>query len=282
MNARRPASLPRRARSMLAQYREAEDIPSDVEDRIWAVVGAEDAPAPTLEPSLDEDVPEDSGRTRTLGWIGLGLAAAAVLAVAWSVGGTIAERRHASTSHEAPMQADVEAPQGHAAKARGAGVAEVRTTAPPSSETAERVDDASPQGDAVEPEPAQPRVAPRPERAVEVLPTEIEIETKGAEVEPVPTSSTGTLAAERELIARAWRALAHGDTAAALAAVGEHARRFDAGLLAPEREAVEAIARCRNEEAGAPGRAQAFHRAHPRSPLADRVDEACGTTGEEK
>ena len=71
------------------------------------------------------------------------------------------------------------------------------------------------------------------------------------------------------------RALAQGNTAGALAVADEHARRFEHGLLAPERDAVETIARCRRGEGEGPGRAAAFHRAHPGSPLADRVDDAC-------
>jgi len=273
MNARPPASLPRRARSVLAQYRDAEDIPSEVEARIWAVVGADDAPAPAFDPSPEDGAPDpaDRTRTRTVRWIGLGLAAAAVLAVAWSVGGTIAERRQSSMSHEAPMQVDVDAPQGHvSAKARATAVAEVRTPAPQAA-IEEPVEP-----EAVELEAVEPRVVPRPKRTNE------EPIPEAVDAEPVPSSPTSTLAAERELIARAWRALAHGDTAGAVAATSEHSRRFDAGLLAPEREAVETIARCRNDEPGASARAQAFHRSHPRSPLAGRVDEACGTADEEK
>ncbi len=94
---------------------------------------------------------------------------------------------------------------------------------------------------------------------------------------PLPGASSGAigLGAERVLLDRARRSLLHGDPLGALAAVGEHERRFPRGVLSEERDAlrVEAlVAAARFDDARAS--AAAFHAAHPGSLLTPAVDSA--------
>jgi hypothetical protein len=82
-----------------------------------------------------------------------------------------------------------------------------------------------------------------------------------------------TLEAERRLIAKAWDALTRDQPGQALEVAREHADLFTNGVLAPERRAIEAIARC--ERDGDAAGASRFLRQYPRSPLAGRVRSAC-------
>lgn len=272
------APLPRSARALLAAYRDAHEIPAAAKDRIWSVVGAEHAPAPKYDPPEHEGraarrrdhvaAPPHraSGGVRWLGWGAATLAAAAVLLLAWQLGGSLAERRHASrTPDAAVMQGGGASPQG---RASARDRAEARQAAPPAAQAPAAALDA----------PPVPSVAPEPSRPAGT-PSRSTSSGGATSSKPEPSRSQpgsgSTLAAERELVARAWRALALGETSTALDAAAEHARRFPAGLLAPERTAIDTIARCRRGDADGPRRASAFHRAHPGSPLAERVDEAC-------
>jgi hypothetical protein len=286
--ARPPAPLPRRARAMLAAYRDANAIPATVEDRIWSVVGAEDAPEPAFDP-LEAAAPRRTN-VRVIGWAGAVLAVAAVLVLAWQLGGLLGERRRsASAPGAAVMQGGGDASQGRATAGAGAAVprsTEPSATAPTAPDLQHSTSDASAvlerQSPAVDrsaaPETADPPLAPAHRGPAD----EPEPDTAGSTpTEPEPPASS-TLAAERELVAEAWRALALGDTTQALDVTAEHARRFPEGLLAPERAAIETIAVCHQGATDGHRRATAFHRAHPRSPLADRVDEACGAPPREK
>jgi|HubBroStandDraft_6_1064221.scaffolds.fasta_scaffold353383_2 hypothetical protein len=92
---------------------------------------------------------------------------------------------------------------------------------------------------------------------------------------PDPSSGAPDLAAERLLLDRARSHLLHGHSAAALASIGEHARRFPRGALSEERDAlrVEALAAAaRYGEARAS--AARFHSAYPGSLLTPAVDSA--------
>lgn len=273
---RAPAPLPGHARAMLTAYRDAESIPPEIEARIWSVVGADDAPEPAFDP-WDEPRPRGADR-RWLTYGAATLAAAAILLLAWRMGGSLAERRQPErTPGAAAMQGDAAIPQGHAAPST-----RQRTVAPPSpapSTDPEPTTDPStvapsrpPSSTSPEASTPSPRSAPSSsDRPSTPTPIPGPRPTSPAS-DPEPSSS---FAAERELVARAWRALALGEPARALEATAAHARRFPAGLLAPERDAIETIARCRQVPTHGPRRAAAFHRAHPRSPLAPRVDEAC-------
>jgi hypothetical protein len=92
------------------------------------------------------------------------------------------------------------------------------------------------------------------------------------------TPSGSPLAAERELLDRARRALARGDTPEAERALELHARRHPTGLLLEEREALAIktlVDVGRTEEARR--RAGKFKERYPRSLFGPAVDEAIGT-----
>lgn len=287
---RPPAPLPRPARALLAAYRDAHELPQAAKDRIWSVVGAEDAPAPAYDPLADprDDVePLRSGSPGNVRWLAWGtatLAAAAVLVLAWQLGGTLAERRHASrTPDAAVMQGGGGSPQGRAS-AGARDQAEARQADPPPALEAPLAPAPDP---TASPAPSSPAAGSgaldrssaagrsRSTSTSSGSPTSSKPEPSRSPADRDVTEPGSTLAAERELVARAWRALALGETAPALDAAAEHARRFPEGLLAPERAAIDTIARCRRGDADGPRRATAFHRAYAGSPLAKRVDEAC-------
>jgi hypothetical protein len=270
---RPPAPLPSPARALLAAYRDAHELPEAARDRIWSVVGSEDAPAPAYDPLAQEGArdhvePSRSGASGSVRWLVWGtamLAAAAVLVLAWQLGGTLAERRQASrTPDSAVMQGGGGSPQG-------------RASAGTRDQAEARMHEAPPAAQA--PIAAEPTAAPEPSPASSAASRRSTSSGSASSSKPGPDRAQpdlgSTLAAERELVARAWRALALGETAPALEAAAEHARRFPAGLLAPERAAIDTIARCRRGDTDGPRRATTFHRAHPGSPLAKRVDEAC-------
>ena len=271
---RPPAPLPRPARALLAAYRDAHELPEAARGRIWSVVGAEDAPAPAYDP-LEQGGPRDpvepprsrsSGSARWLGWGTAMLAAAAVLVLAWQLGGTLAERRQASRAPDSAVMQGGGSPHGRAS----AGTRD-HARAPEAPATAQAPVAAETTAPTVAPEPSLPS------SAASRRSTSSGGVTSSAKPGPdrAQPDLGSTLAAERELVARAWRALALGETTSALETAAEHARRFPAGLLAPERAAIDTIARCRRGDADGPRRATAFHRTHPGSPLAKRVDEAC-------
>jgi hypothetical protein len=263
---RLPAPLPRHVRAMLASYRHAHEIPAEIEARIWSVVGADDAPAPACDPP-PAPAPRRAG-LRALGWAGAMLAVAALLLLAWRLGGALAERRTLATAPGAAvMQGGGDPSQGQTS----AGRVEPRASEPASVPAPLVAPAARPD---LDPALAEPEADLDPRRRPRRPAPDPDPDPATAEPE-VPAS---TLAAERALVAEAWRALALGETSQALDTTREHARRFPTGLLAPERVAIETIAHCRQGAADGSRRATAFHRAHPRSPLAARVDEACGAS----
>jgi hypothetical protein len=91
-----------------------------------------------------------------------------------------------------------------------------------------------------------------------------------------PPPSSGTLAAEAALIARAQAALGAHDPSAALAAIDEHATRYPKGQFADEREALRIVAGCSIGRSDARAKADRFLRAHPTAPLASRIRKECG------
>jgi hypothetical protein len=97
------------------------------------------------------------------------------------------------------------------------------------------------------------------------------------ELAPVePAAKTTTLAAEMRLLAKANAAMRAGNPAGALAVLDEHARDYARGQLAPEREYKRAVAVC---ELGRTDKARsiadAFVRAHPKSPLRAKAESVC-------
>jgi hypothetical protein len=102
--------------------------------------------------------------------------------------------------------------------------------------------------------------------------------TESPRARPAPAPVASPLAAERELLDRARRALARGDTPDAERALDLHARRHPAGLLLEEREALAIkvlLDLGRADEARR--RAAKFKERYPRSLFGPAVDEAIGT-----
>ncbi|MBX3188019.1 MAG: hypothetical protein KF819_13435 [Labilithrix sp.] len=117
--------------------------------------------------------------------------------------------------------------------------------------------------------PAAPVSAPAPVFSVHDLPTAAPVAASGERRAASTPVETDTLSRE---VAILDRARASGDPATALTILGEHARAFPDGKLAPEREvfAVEALLQAgRRDEARARG--EAFIRAQPGSAHAARV-----------
>jgi hypothetical protein len=130
------------------------------------------------------------------------------------------------------------------------------------------------------PEPA-PAVAPspvEPPRAAKPAPT---VARRAAPAAPADTradearkaATSGALAAEQSLLDPARAALAGGDGATALSRLAQHERRFPAGLLSQEREAMTIRALVlTGARADAERRAAAFRSRYPGSLLAPTID----------
>lgn len=259
-----PPPLPGDALALLAAYRKDEAMPKDARARVWREIAA--------EPPRAGRVAAPAGRWGF--WVGGGLAAAAVILLGVHLlGGVPSEAVRAidPRPQTAPDRAVGRDSEGDASSRRAPArdrvsaepvpepVASEPATNEPAANEPATTHAADPRGPSSKPRAKSPRVpAPTPAS------------------EPTPASApVSDLAAERELIAAAWRALAKGSPEKARTHAEAHARRFPRGMLAPEREAVHAIAACRDATAPRPELADAFARAHPKSPLAARVREAC-------
>ena len=90
------------------------------------------------------------------------------------------------------------------------------------------------------------------------------------------TGAEGSVAAEVAILRRVSAALRSGDPKGALAAVGEHARRFPNGALSEERDTERIVALCalgrRDDAARATER---FDRAYPSSSHESTIRAAC-------
>ena len=93
--------------------------------------------------------------------------------------------------------------------------------------------------------------------------------------EPGAADAQSTLALELALLGDAQAALRAGQPERALELARQHRTRFPAGVLGEERLGIETLSACDLGRKD-PGRAQAFLRAAPESPLAARVRKACG------
>jgi hypothetical protein len=133
---------------------------------------------------------------------------------------------------------------------------------------------------------APPRVAPAasiPTVEPDALPPAPSASARTAEPprSAPPPAASSAIAEEQSLLDRARTLLARGDPEAALAPLATHARRFPAGVLAEEREAlsIQALARSgRVHEAEA--RAARFRREYPSSLMAAAVDDALRETAD--
>jgi hypothetical protein len=121
--------------------------------------------------------------------------------------------------------------------------------------------------------PAAPAPAPRRAKAA-VEAKAAPAAPSSAEAMPAPAgTTTGVLAAEQALLDPARAALARGDGAAALARLDAHERRFPAGSLSQEREAmaIRALVLAGDRD-GATARAARFRSRYPGSLLGPVID----------
>jgi TolA-binding protein len=146
---------------------------------------------------------------------------------------------------------------------------EVRVETPAQAPTQAPV--AEPPAPAMLPPSAQPDSAPPSGTAAATRP-------KGSD-KPVSADSSptndGALAGEAALLLRAQTALSRSATAAAIAALREHARRFPSGQLIEEREAlwVQALLVQGDRDAAA-ARAAQFAKHYPTSPQREVIERA--------
>lgn len=137
---------------------------------------------------------------------------------------------------------------------------------------------------AAPPPAATARVAPRPPPAAPaaVVVAPAPVAAPPAVVAPAPVARPATAAPrdddrafrdELALLDRALAALGHDDVGGAAAALSQHARRFPAGRLAPEREALRVrCAAAGGDPAAAEAARRRFHQRYPDSVLGAAVD----------
>lgn len=269
---------------LLAAYREAQPMPQ------------------TAKASVRERLREGGACStpvadRNLVRIGIGLAAAAAVLVAlWALSprGTDAGAGVDDGAREQAVFADERASAGGQAQSR---TPEPDATRRGSTRKASRSDEpvAAPE---LAPAPLEPTVegddedtatmvpaeaapseavAPRP-RAKRPRPPKAPAPAVAPPAEPTPSP----LAQEREILARAWGALARGEAGEAIAIAKTHAERFPSAILAVERRAIERIAACKAKRQGWREKAEAFLDKHGHTPLARKVRDACGDLGDEK
>ncbi len=254
------------ALAMIAAYRREETLPADVHDRVWERVESEvAAPAPT-------------GMGAAKWGVVLLAAAAAIAAVVVGSQALVPseaapqpqqapyEHEGARESGEVERPAHVERSRAPGAALQGAAAGEPE--APPLEATTPEELAASPAEIATaEPRSSKPRTR-RPAR--DEAPEEI------VEPAPEPTAPADTLAEETRTLERARKALTNSRPIVALAILDDYERRFPAARLAPERNALRAIALCdagrSNEGSKA---ADAFLAKHSGHALASRVRRAC-------
>lgn len=262
--------LRERERELLAAYRDHHAMPAERRDRVWASLVAGVPPGgggSALESASEPWVaaPSLAAKTSARPALIAGLLVAAgitlvVLGLAGSQGDPAPELALAPESASATNRSELQPEpfvEVAAPKLAAPNLAAPKLAAPP--EPTPKL--------AAPPEPT-PKLAAPPE------PT-----PKPRARKPIVTPSP-SLGRERELIEQAHAALAKGDTATALARLDEHARDYAEGVFAEEREALDAIVRCKAGELEA-GRASAarFLARHPQAVLGARVRRACNLEG---
>ncbi|WAS99208.1 hypothetical protein [Nannocystis punicea] len=254
-------ALDPRAAALLATYRRGRAMPPAARARVQARLSGT-CPQEHVLPLMPRH------RHGTAWAVALALAAAVLLWFGFARRGhDLAEQ----TGHSPTMS------PAHGAAATAAADANPGAAAP-ADERAEAPAPVQPVS-AAEPTPAAEPVRSRPKPA-DLRPTrdatERNDEPAATRDEPVAEEVPASdLRGEQELLARGWQSLASGDAGAAARDAGEHARRYPAGVLAPERRALEAAATCVDDPERGAELARAFLADHPRSPLARRVRDVC-------
>jgi len=280
---RGPRPLSSAARAWLDAYRELDDIPEPVRQRVLT--------------RLTQPLPS---RTRPLTWLAvatLGLAAGTILVLVWPA------------VHTATLDASESRSQAVSDHTSGSVQGRLESRAEASSETGMVREPSLQEGSQPDPQ-ATATPGPSSDRtASEVGPAQPSATTgstvhggrkrrQGSSSRPIrrpvsepdsnaapprrdggPTSvglpPRGDTESEHQVLGAAWSALAQGDLTEVRTLAREHARRFPRGMLVPEREAIEAIADCKATRD--PARGAKFLQDHPRSPLAPHVQAVCGS-----
>ncbi len=245
----RPPVLSAEALAALTAYRKATPMPKAARERVHARLSA--APAPSRR-----------------GWLwAAGSAIAAGLLVWGAIGVSDALQATTDAGREgslAPMQAPPTA-------ADTAANQPVQGAQPPPRSRVKPSNDLAPVPletlETTEP-PETPETAatapPRTKRRTKPLP----------EAAPAPAIPPSRLGVENELIARTWQQVRSQQYAKARTTLAEHASEFPAGVLAPERRALEVIVACMEHPKAAPGKADAYA-AQGHSTLLAKVRSAC-------
>jgi len=235
---REPAPLRADALRMLATWREADTMPGPAKARVWTRLRTR-PPAPVHRATV---------------WVWAVAIAAAVLLVWWGV-----VQIHGSLRDAEAVPRDQAIDQPPVSEPATVDM-RAQPSAPPRSVAPAVSEPATPPAETLAPRPVDDRTS-RPS-------------TRRVEPQSGPTTEPA-IVRERDMIARAWSALADGDPGAALHRAAEHEQAFPDGLLAPERRAIVLIARCKRGDRDADARARAWLESESRSPLASRVRSAC-------
>jgi hypothetical protein len=200
--------------------------------------------------------------------------AVAILVGAFSAGvANVVESRSAARP-PAPVSVPAAAPMGRAGPPRVASLAGP-------SETPSAAPSAAPESAATAAVLRPARATPIATTAIPPLVAKVDAPVAAAPPSSAPPFSAPSLQAEATLLLEAHQALHAGDPETTLRLLAEHAARFPASALAPERSAERILALCRagrNVDARREG--QAFLAASGSGPLALRVQRSCAGGGE--
>lgn len=260
--------LPAHARNLLRTYRDAHDIPADVQARIQAALFA---------------APDPRRRSPWRPVLGVTLVAASMLlGIALRPLGDAWMSRHSPVPHDAAShELSRTRPQGATIRHEPRLTQETSPAATtPSPTPLDPIPDHGippASGSATTPErrTTTPRASSSSRHGMvrdvaPMGPPPAAAESTGAPLERVGSS----LADERRIVALAWSALATKELDRAAELATEHARAFPRGALLPEREAIEALVSCARDRSTTTTSARFLER-HAGSPLAARVRDAC-------
>lgn len=275
----RPAPLDPDELALLGAYRTGTDPEPDRLEALWR----------DIEQSVGRDADVPLRRPRRLapvaGWA-LGVAAVAVLGLAIGAVWRAAATRIDRPATHGELASRMASPDGTGAQVSS------RTRAPARDDVGDgsKGTDPSPAVPAGVDPTADPGSAPgttvrpatshrdrqRTERAgTEHAPNRPTPAAADPDRPPPPVQRPGgrQVGGETRLLQDARTSLARGRLEEALHRLDDHARQYPQGLMVEEREALRAIARCDRGDPGDHG--TAFARRFPRSPLRDRVRDAC-------
>lgn len=297
------ADLSGGARSLLAAYRDVEAPDSEVGRRSWQAlrqrvtdpeVATKEAwvnNLPDVNEAFGEEAFDDAHEAwddeafvapvARPGWFHYAQATATSFAIAAAVllgmrvvvtSATTLSEKASTQGLEAPYQGGAETRQGNASvvdaepgKAtarRGKSVASVAAAETPTPD------------DVVEqPVAAVPEAVP----ATPAAPSATKTRRARGSARPAPAATqVDDIAAELALVKQATQAKNAGDTGRALTLLSEHAKRFDGGALAQERQVLRAEVLCaRGDKSKAKALAERFAARHPTSALLGRMNGVC-------